>query len=150
MGNPIKNFFSNLIKGSTGELVGQLGNTIDKFIQTPEEKQAAAIEMAKIVNEHEARIYEASVKALEAEENNITGRWSADMASDSWLSKNSRPIVLLAMIGFLFFIVILDSCKIEFEVKESYITLMESLLITVVVAYFGSRGVEKYQAIKRK
>ena len=148
--NPIKNFIGKIIKGSTGELVSSLGNTIDKFVQTPEEKQAAAIEMAKIVNEHEARMYEASVKALEAEENNITGRWTADMSSDSWLSKNSRPIVLLAMVGFLFLMIIFDSININFEVKESYITLMETLLITVVVAYFGSRGVEKYQAIKRK
>lgn len=150
MENPIKKFFGNLIKGSTGELVNSLGNTIDKFIQTPEEKQAAAIEMAKIVNEHEARMAEAAAKALEAEENNITGRWTADMSSDSWLSKNSRPIVLLAMVGFLFLMIIFDSININFEVKESYITLMETLLITVVVAYFGSRGVEKYQAIKRK
>ena len=148
--NPIKNFIGKIIKGSTGELVNSLGTTIDKFIQTPEEKQAAAIEMAKIVNEHEARMYEASVKALEAEENNITGRWTADMSSDSWLSKNSRPIVLLAMVGFLFLMIIFDSVNINFEVKESYITLIETLLITVVVAYFGSRGVEKYQAIKRK
>lgn len=150
MENPIKKFFGNLIKGSTGELVNSLGTTIDKFIQTPEEKQAAAIEMAKIVNEHEARMAEAAAKALEAEENNITGRWTADMSSDSWLSKNSRPVVLLAMVGFLFLMIIFDSVNINFEVKESYITLMETLLITVVVAYFGSRGVEKYQAIKRK
>lgn len=150
MPNPIKNFFSNLIKGSTGELVTNLGNTIDKFIQTPEEKQAAAIEMAKIVNEHEARMTEAAVKALEAEENNISARWNADMASDSWLSKNSRPLVLMSMVGFLFLMIIFDSLSINFEIKESYITLMETLLITVVVAYFGSRGVEKYHAIKRK
>jgi len=148
--NPIKNFIGKIIKGSTGELVNSLGTTIDKFIQTPEEKQAAAIEMAKIVNEHEARMAEAAAKALEAEENNITGRWTADMSSDSWLSKNSRPIVLLAMVGFLFLMIIFDSVNINFEVKESYITLIETLLITVVVAYFGSRGVEKYQAIKRK
>jgi len=150
MENPIKKFFGNLIKGSTGELVNSLGTTIDKFIQTPEEKQAAAIEMAKIVNEHEARMAEAAAKALEAEENNITGRWTADMSSDSWLSKNSRPVVLLSMVGFLFLMIIFDSVNINFDVKESYITLMETLLITVVVAYFGSRGVEKYQAIKRK
>jgi cation transport ATPase len=150
MPNPIKNFFSNLIKGSTGELVTNLGNTIDKFIQTPEEKQAAAIEMAKIVNEHEARMTEAAVKALEAEENNISARWNADMSSDSWLSKNSRPLVLMSMVGFLFLMIIFDSLSINFEIKESYINLMETLLITVVVAYFGSRGVEKYHAIKRK
>jgi cation transport ATPase len=150
MPNPIKNFFGNIIKGSTGELIKSLGNTIDKFIQTPEEKQAAAIEMARIVNEHEARMAEATAKALEAEENNISERWNADMSSDSWLSKNSRPIVLLAMVGFLFLMIIFDSLSINFEIKESYITLMETLLITVVVAYFGSRGVEKYHAIKRK
>lgn len=150
MPNPIKNFFSNLIKGSTSELVTNLGSTIDKFIQTPEEKQAAAIEMAKIVNEHEARMAEAAAKALEAEENNISQRWVADMGSDSWLSKNTRPMILISMIAFLFLVVILDSCNIQFEVKESYISLMESLLITVVVAYFGSRGIEKYISIKRK
>lgn len=148
--NPIKNFLSNIIKGSTGELVTSLGNTIDKFIQTPDEKQKVAIEMAKIVNEHEARMYEASVKAIEVEENNISQRWVADMGSDSWLSKNTRPIVLLSMVGFLFLMIIFDSLNINFDIKESYISLMETLLITIVVAYFGSRGIEKYQAIKRK
>jgi len=69
------------------------------------------------------------------------------MGSDSWLSKNTRPIVMLSLLGFLFIIVICDSANITFDVKESYITLMESLLITVVVAYFGSRGVEKFKSM---
>ena len=148
--NPIKNFIANTLGIGKGELVKNIGDVIDKFVQTPEEKQKASIELTKIINEHETRMTELATKALEAEENNITGRWTADMASDSWLSKNSRPIVLLSMVGFLFLMIIFDSININFEVKESYITLMETLLITVVVAYFGSRGVEKYQAIKRK
>lgn len=78
----------------------------------------------------------------------ITKRWEADMSSDSWLSKNSRPIVLLSLVGMLFIFMGLDSFNIQFEIKESWISLYETILVTVIIAYFGSRGVEKYQSMR--
>jgi hypothetical protein len=81
----------------------------------------------------------------------VTKRWESDMVSDSWLSKNVRPMCLVSLTGFIFFLIVTDSkTEWEFHVAESYIKLLETLLVVVYVAYFGSRGVEKYQKIKKE
>lgn len=82
-------------------------------------------------------------------EKTVSQRWQSDMNSDSWLSKNTRPITMLSLLSFLYVIVLSDSFNIAFEVKDIYIDLMQILLTTTVVAYFGSRGVEKYHSIKK-
>ena len=80
----------------------------------------------------------------------ITKRWQSDMVSDSWMSKNVRPMCLISLTAFTFFLIFTDSkTEWSFEVAESYIKLMETLLVVVYIADFGSRGVEKYQKIKR-
>lgn len=86
-----------------------------------------------------------------AEMQEVTKRWSADMTSDSWLSKNVRPMALIFLTLFMTLIMFSDS-KSEwmFDVKESYISLLETLLIVVYAAYFGSRGAEKIQKMRSK
>jgi len=97
---------------------------------------------------------ETALKLLEidmSEIQEITKRWESDMTSDSWLSKNVRPMVLIYLIVVLSITIICDGVKsINFELNESYIRLMETLLITIVVAYFGSRGAEKVMQIRKK
>ncbi len=79
----------------------------------------------------------------------VTKRWESDMVSDSFLSKNVRPMALIFLTLFMTFIIFTDSKTLwEFDVKESYITLLETLLLAVYLAYFGSRGIEKYKKIK--
>lgn len=80
----------------------------------------------------------------------VTKRWNNDMKSDSWLSKNVRPMTLLYLLLVMTFLVVGDSIPGGFVVKDIWITLVESLLITVIIAYFGSRGVEKYKKISNK
>lgn len=80
----------------------------------------------------------------------ITKRWEADMTSDSWLSKNVRPITLIYLMIIMTILVIGDSVQNSFMVKDVWVRMIETLLITVFVAYFGSRGFEKYSKIKRK
>ena len=75
----------------------------------------------------------------------ISKRWSSDMKSDSWLSKNTRPMTLIFLTVSLIVLILLDSGNIGFGVDESWVDLLKSLLITVYVAYFGSRGVEKFK-----
>lgn len=82
----------------------------------------------------------------EAEE--VSKRWSSDMTSDSWLSKNVRPLTLLYLLLVFSILVICDSIENTFEVKAGWVSLIESLLITVVVAYFGGRSYEKGKKIK--
>lgn len=85
---------------------------------------------------------------VEAQE--ISKRWNADMASDSFLSKNTRPMTLIFLTVSMIFLIVLDSLNIDFGVNAEWIELLKSLLITVYVAYFGSRGVEKYKYISNK
>ena len=75
---------------------------------------------------------------------NTTERWKYDSTSDSWLSKNIRPLVLLILVISTILLVFIDAGKISFEVKESWVDLLQIVLITVIGAYFGSRGLEKY------
>ena len=83
-----------------------------------------------------------------AEMNNISDRWASDMSSDSWLSKNTRPMTLIFLTLAMTIFIVLDS-TILLEIKDGWVSLMEALLITVYVAYFGSRGAEKITKIKK-
>ena len=72
-----------------------------------------------------------------------------DMKSDSWLSKNTRPLTLIFLTVSMVIIMLLDSFNIEFIVDPGWVDLLKSLLITIYVSYFGSRGFEKFQTIKK-
>jgi len=126
----------NLVGNVTGvDMLKNIGNAIktDKNL-SPEDKETAL------------KLLELDI--IEAQE--VTKRWSSDMQSDSWLSKNVRPLTLMFLILFTSIIILTDSkTEWNFEVRESYVQLLESLLLTVIVAYFGSRGMEKYKKIKK-
>jgi uncharacterized membrane protein len=77
----------------------------------------------------------------------ISKRWESDMVSDSWLSKNTRPMTLIFLTVSLVVFILLDGFDIAFGIDSEWIILLKSLLITVYVAYFGSRGVEKFKSI---
>jgi hypothetical protein len=77
-------------------------------------------------------------------EDNISERWGHDMSSDSWLSKNVRPLTLISLLVYTFTAMILDSIpSIDFSIKEYWVELLGGLLTTVVIAYFGARTYEK-------
>ena len=99
----------------------------------------------------EPRDKEMALKLLDqdiAEMNNISSRWHSDMTSDSWLSKNTRPMTLIFLTLIMTIFIVLDS-TILLEIKDGWVSLLEALLITVYVAYFGSRGAEKITKIKK-
>jgi len=79
----------------------------------------------------------------------VSKRWSSDMKSDSWLSKNTRPMTLIFLTISMVLLILLDSFEISFSVSGGWVDLLKSLLITVYVAYFGSRGVEKFKKISK-
>ena len=94
---------------------------------------------------------ETALKLLEqdiAEMNNISARWESDMSSDSWLSKNTRPMTLIYLTLAMTIFIVLDS-SVLLEINDGWVSLLEALLITVYVAYFGSRGAEKITKIKK-
>ena len=81
---------------------------------------------------------------------NVSKRWSSDMKSDSWLSKNTRPLTLIYLTLASTILIILDSFhSVLFSVDTGWVELLKTLLITVYVAYFGSRGAEKITKIKK-
>ena len=78
-----------------------------------------------------------------AEMESISSRWQYDMQSDSWLSKNTRPLTLIYLTICMTLFISFDSVGIAFEMDIAWIELLKTLLVTVYVAYFGSRGAEK-------
>ena len=80
----------------------------------------------------------------------VSKRWNADMKSDSWLSKNTRPLTLIFLTVSMILLIFSDSIGESFEVDSGWVDLLKSLLITVYVAYFGSRGAEKFKSISNK
>ncbi len=79
----------------------------------------------------------------------VSKRWQADMKSDSWLSKNTRPLTLVFLTVAMVLLIFIDSTGLNFEVDGGWVDLLKSLLITVYVAYFGSRGAEKFKTIQK-
>ena len=79
----------------------------------------------------------------------VSKRWESDMKSDSWLSKNTRPMSLIFLTLSMVLLILLDSFEWDFHVSEGWVSLLQTLLVTVYVAYFGSRGAEKFQSIKK-
>jgi len=80
----------------------------------------------------------------------VSKRWESDMKSDSWLSKNTRPMSLIFLTLSMVLLILLDSFEWDFHVSEGWVSLLQTLLVTVYVAYFGSRGAEKFQSIKKQ
>ena len=96
---------------------------------------------------------EKALKLLEqdmVEMQEVSKRWDSDMKSDSWLSKNTRPMSLIFLTCSLVIFILLDGFEIDFSIDDAWVDLLKSLLITVYVAYFGSRGAEKFKAISKK
>jgi len=114
-------------------LLGVVKGLISKDDSLPTEDKEKALKLLEL-------------DAVEMQE--ISKRWSADMQSDSWLSKNTRPISLIFLTVSMVFLILLDSLDIRFDVEQSWVDLLKNLLVTVYVAYFGSRGVEKFRKIK--
>jgi len=122
----------NLFSGGAAELVKGVGGVIDNLHTSKEEKLEAERKIKEIIANHEA-----------AMEKNITSRWEADLKSDSWLSKNVRPLVLIFLIVCTMLLIFIDAGALNFEVKSSWVDLLQLVLITVIGAYFGGRSLEK-------
>jgi len=96
---------------------------------------------------------EKALKLLEqdmVEMQEVSKRWESDMKSDSWLSKNTRPMSLIFLTVSMVLLILLDSFEWNFGVSEGWVDLLQTLLVTVYVAYFGSRGAEKFKSISKK
>lgn len=137
-----KGLLSKLFPSSGGGVgvADKLGGLVDRFVHTKDEKAAFEKEMSAILFD-----------AQDREQSHTTERWKTDMTSDSWLSKNIRPMVLIFLLLALTTLIVLDSSgTIGFVVAAHWVGLIEILCITVFGAYFGDRAVRGFQSIKNK
>jgi hypothetical protein len=126
-----------IFSAGASNLVESVGGVIDDLVTTDDERLAAKAKLKKIVLDHEAKMQQ-----------NITDRWTADMNSDSWLSKNVRPLVLIFLIVCTMLLIFIDAGAVQFTVEEKWTDLLQLVLITVIGAYFGGRSVEKFNKKK--
>ena len=122
----------SLLSGGGADLVKNVGGVIDDLHTSEEERLEAERKIKEIIANYEVEM-----------EKNITSRWEADLKSDSWLSKNVRPLVLVFLIVCTMLLIFIDAGALSFEVKSTWVDLLQLVLITVIGAYFGGRSLEK-------
>ena len=123
---------SKVFSAGAGELINKVGGVIDNLHTSAEEKAAAEKQIKDMILGYEAEM-----------QKQVTERWKLDMNSDSWLSKNIRPLVLIFLVICTMLLIFIDAGFIKFDVKDSYVDLLQLVLITVIGAYFGGRSLEK-------
>ena len=123
---------TKIFSSGAGELIKSVGGVIDNLTTSKEEKLEAERKIQDLIANHEVEM-----------EKNITRRWEADLKSDSWLSKNVRQLVLIFLIVCTMLLIFIDAGALNFEVKSSWVDLLQLVLITVIGAYFGGRSLEK-------
>ena len=121
-----------IFSGGAKELVEGVGGVIDSLHTSKEEKLAAEQKIKELVANYEIQM-----------EKEISSRWEADMKSDSWLSKNVRPLVLIFLVISTVLLIFIDAGIINFVVEAKWTDLLQLVLITVIGAYFGGRSLEK-------
>ena len=120
-----------LLTSLFSKLLGNADKVIDEVVTSQEEKLTLKNKLQEIVYEHQGII-----------EQEVTKRWQADMQGN-WLTKSIRPLVLAWLVVATTLLIFIDAGAIEFVVEDKWVDLLQIVLITVIGAYFGSRGLEK-------
>ena len=123
---------TKIFSAVSGELVKNVGGVIDNLTTSKEEKLEAERKVKELISNYEIEM-----------EKNMTERWKMDMQSDSWLSKNIRPLVLVFLVVSTVLLIFIDAGAISFIVQDKWTDLLQLVLITVIGAYFGGRSLEK-------
>jgi hypothetical protein len=124
------------------------GKLLDKFIPDPAAKAKAQLDLAQMAQNGELAAMANDTKLFEVDQNNVTARWTADMASDSWLSKNIRPLSLVAIFGA--YVTFAMMSAFGYNANPNYVELLGQWGVIIFGAYFTSRGAEKIQEMRSK
>lgn len=124
-------------------IIGAGLKIIDKLIPDPEQKAKAQLELAKLAQEGKL----ADIQADVSEQQELTKRQQADMMSDSWLSKNIRPMTLIAILSAYFFFAF--ASMFDFDTKSAYVELLGQWGMLIMSFYFGGRTLEKVVDMKQ-
>ena len=128
---------SKVFSAGAGKLVENVGGILDNLTTTKEEKIEAQAKIKDMIMGYEAEM-----------QKQVTERWKVDMNSDSWLSKNIRPLVLVFLVVATVLLIFIDAGVLNFKVEDKWTDLLQLVLITVIGAYFGGRTMEKRKKIK--
>ena len=123
---------NKLFSGGAADLVKSVGGVIDDLHTSKEEKLEAEKQIKDMIMGYDAEM-----------QKQVTERWKLDMNSDSWLSKNIRPLVLVFLVVTTVLLIFIDAGVINFKVEDKWTDLLQLVLITVIGAYFGGRSLEK-------
>ena len=123
---------NKILSAGAASLVKSVGGVLDNLTTTKEEKLAAELKIKDMIMGYEAEM-----------QKQVTERWKMDMNSDSWLSKNIRPLVLVFLVVSTVLLIFIDGGVISFKVEDKWTDLLQLVLITVIGAYFGGRSLEK-------
>ena len=123
---------TSIFSSGATELVKGVGGVIDNLPPSKEEKLEAERKVKELIASYEVQM-----------EKEISSRWDADMKSDSWMSKNVRPLVLVFLVVSTVLMIFIDAGVISFNVEAKWTDLLQLVLITVIGAYFGGRTLEK-------
>ena len=123
---------NKLLSTGATELIKSVGGVLDNLTTTEEEKLTAEEKIKDMILGYESEM-----------QRQVSERWKSDMNSDSWLSKNVRPVTLIFLIICTMLLIFIDAGFLSFDVKDSYVDLLQLVLITVIGAYFGGRSLEK-------
>lgn len=121
-----------VFSSGAGKLIKDVGGVLDNLTTSKEEKLAAQQKIKNLISNHELEL-----------QKQVSSRWEADMKSDSWLSKNVRPLVLIFLVISTVLMIFIDAGTISFNVEQKWTDLLQLVLITVIGAYFGGRSLEK-------
>jgi hypothetical protein len=130
------------------ELLPFASKIIDKILPDPDAKAKAQLELTKLAQDGELAKMANDTKLFEVEQTAVTDRWTADMGSDSWLSKNIRPMALIAI--FVAYFVFTMMSAFGYNAQESYVQLLGQWGQIIFLAYFGGRTVEKLADMRSK
>ena len=123
---------TKIFSSGASDLIGSIGGVVDNLTTSKEEKLEAERKIKELVSNYEVEM-----------EKTITDRWKSDMASDSWMSKNVRPLVLIFLVVSTVLMMFIDAGVLSFNVEAKWTDLLQLVLITVIGAYFGGRSLEK-------
>tara|TARA_B110000238_G_scaffold200618_1_gene251441 strand:- start:6553 stop:6951 length:399 start_codon:yes stop_codon:yes gene_type:complete len=127
---------SKIFSSGATELVKGVGDVLDNLTTSKEEKLAAELKVKELLTKYEVSL-----------EQEVTKRWEADANSDSFMSKNIRPWGLALTLGLTITLVFIDAAVIDFVVDDSWKSLLLTLLVTMVGAYYGGRTYEKSKGV---
>lgn len=124
------------------------GKLLDKFVADPQAKAEAQLKLAEMAHSGELAAMANETDLYKTEQNNLSARHTADMASDSWLAKNIRPMTLIAI--FVGYFVFAMMSAYGYNANEAYVTLLGQWGMLVMSFYFGGRTLEKIMDMKAK